>query len=252
MKLAVWFSPDGGTFTRLAPDVEFASVPFAMVAGIAETIKERTVGSTQLAEGAVQSPNIGLGAVGSAQIAIGGVQSANIADGSLTVSDFSSELREASVIPPGTILPFAGPVANVPAGWKVCDGSAVSRTTYATLFAAIGTSWGKGNGSSTFALPNLAGAMLAGTGTGVINGRNKVGPAIGAFQEDSMQGHWHTSVASSSASFGYSAPHIGINFNGTPSGISVRDATSDGSNIPPRTGLETRPYRAGVNYIIKL
>lgn len=47
------------------------------------------------------------------------------------------------------------PVANIPAGWLRCDGSAYSRTTYSNLFAKIGTTYGNGNGSTTFNVPNL-------------------------------------------------------------------------------------------------
>ena len=55
---------------------------------------------------------------------------------------------------PGFIAPFAGSTA--PAGWLVCDGSAVSRTTYAKLFAVIGTTYGEGDGNSTFNLPTFS------------------------------------------------------------------------------------------------
>lgn len=64
----------------------------------------------------------------------------------------------------GIIQMFAG--ATPPSGWLVCDGSAVSRTTYATLFAAIGTTWGTGDGSTTFNLPDLRGRTPIGAGTG--------------------------------------------------------------------------------------
>ena len=64
----------------------------------------------------------------------------------------------------GIIQMFAG--ATAPDGWLICDGSAVSRTTYATLFAAIGTTWGAGNGSTTFNLPDLRGRAPIGAGTG--------------------------------------------------------------------------------------
>lgn len=58
-----------------------------------------------------------------------------------------------SLVPTGTILPFGGTTA--PAGYLLCDGSAVSRTTYAALFAVIGTTYGLGDGSTTFNLPQL-------------------------------------------------------------------------------------------------
>lgn len=57
--------------------------------------------------------------------------------------------------PAGVIVPFAGTV--IPAGWLLCDGSAISRTDYADLFDAIGTTYGDGDGSSTFNLPSLQG-----------------------------------------------------------------------------------------------
>jgi hypothetical protein len=68
-KLAVWFSPDGGTFTRLSPDVEFASVPFAMVSGIAETVKERAISTEMLANGAVKGQNVASGTIDSTKLA---------------------------------------------------------------------------------------------------------------------------------------------------------------------------------------
>jgi microcystin-dependent protein len=62
--------------------------------------------------------------------------------------------------PTATVLDFAGTVA--PSGWLLCDGSAVSRTTYATLFATVGVTYGVGNGSTTFNLPDLRGRIVAG------------------------------------------------------------------------------------------
>lgn len=66
-------------------------------------------------------------------------------------------------VPIGTVLDFAG--ASVPAGYLECDGSAVSRAAYPKLFAAIGTAWGAGNGSTTFNLPNLGGRTCIGKGS---------------------------------------------------------------------------------------
>lgn len=63
-------------------------------------------------------------------------------------------------IPPGAIVAFAGAIA--PAGWLLCDGSAVSRTTFAALFAAISTAYGPGDGSTTFNLPDLRGRTTVG------------------------------------------------------------------------------------------
>lgn len=62
--------------------------------------------------------------------------------------------------PAGVVLPFAG--ASAPTGWLLCFGQAVSRTTYASLFTALGTSYGVGDGSTTFALPDLRGRIPGG------------------------------------------------------------------------------------------
>jgi microcystin-dependent protein len=67
-------------------------------------------------------------------------------------------------VPSGTLLPFAG--GTVPDGYLLCNGAAVSRTTYARLFTAIGTAWGVGNGSTTFNVPDGRGRTMIGAGTG--------------------------------------------------------------------------------------
>ena len=72
------------------------------------------------------------------------------------------------VTPIGSIIPFGS--ATVPTGWFECNGAAVSRTTYPLLFAAIGTTWGAGDGSTTFRLPDLRHRALAGAQSGLDQG----------------------------------------------------------------------------------
>lgn len=67
------------------------------------------------------------------------------------------------IVPSGGILAFAG--ATVPAHFLLCDGSNVSRTTYARLFAVIGTAYGVGDGSNTFGLPDMRDRVIIGKGT---------------------------------------------------------------------------------------
>ena len=74
-----------------------------------------------------------------------------------------SDTIAGDTLPIGAIIPYGSSTA--PAGWLVCDGSAVSRTTYAELFTAIGTSYGVGDGSTTFNLPNLKGRVAVGQDT---------------------------------------------------------------------------------------
>ena len=64
----------------------------------------------------------------------------------------------------GMIFAYAG--ASAPTGFLLCDGSAVSRTTYAGLFSLIGTTYGAGDGSTTFNVPDLRGRFAIGAGTG--------------------------------------------------------------------------------------
>lgn len=65
-----------------------------------------------------------------------------------------------NAFPSGMIVPYGGDAA--PTGWLLCDGSAVNRSTYANLFAAIGTKFGIGDGSTTFNLPDTRGRVLPG------------------------------------------------------------------------------------------
>lgn len=74
------------------------------------------------------------------------------------VRDNLNWLKDATPI--GMILPYGQTTA--PSGWLLCDGSAVSRTTYATLFVLLGTTYGNGDGSTTFNLPNLKGRTPVG------------------------------------------------------------------------------------------
>jgi microcystin-dependent protein len=80
-------------------------------------------------------------------------------------------------MPVGAIIDFGGPQA--PIGWLVCDGRLISRTTYAALFAAIGTAWGAGDGSTTFALPPTPGRAAIGAGTVIDQDGNTVAYTFG-------------------------------------------------------------------------
>ena len=88
--------------------------------------------------------------------------------GQLNVNDagnlsFNNVELGASQTIPGEIKWFSG--SSVPSGYLICNGSAVNRTTYSALFEAIGTTWGAGDGSTTFALPNLINRVAWGGST---------------------------------------------------------------------------------------
>lgn len=73
------------------------------------------------------------------------------------------DVHDANAIPTGSYIQFAG--SQAPDGFLVCNGGEISRTTYAKLFAVIGTTYGSGDGSTTFNLPNLTDRFLQGSTT---------------------------------------------------------------------------------------
>ena len=94
--------------------------------------------------------------------------------------------------------------ATAPTGWLLCDGSAVSRTTYADLFAVIGTRFGAGNGSTTFNLPDLRDRFVVGAGTSYnINATG--GKATHVLTIEEMPAHSHSIIAGEQAGMGYYA-----------------------------------------------
>lgn len=80
--------------------------------------------------------------------------------GAVLETDGSGTLSWGTGMPSGVVMPFAG--TSAPSGYLLCYGQAISRTTYASLFTAIGTTYGTGDGSSTFNLPDLRGRVVAG------------------------------------------------------------------------------------------
>lgn len=153
--------------------------------------------------------------------------------------------------PSGMVQMFAG--SSAPTGWLTCDGSAISRTTFAALFAVIGTTYGAGNGSTTFNIPDCRGIFVRGVGTQTISSISYTG-TLGATQGDQLQGHFHSmSNATGLATYQLAnvwAANAGSN-GGGPVTVSVGAATSDGTNGTPRVGAETRPANISMNYIIK-
>ncbi|WP_455027341.1 phage tail protein [Neisseria elongata] len=100
--------------------------------------------------------------------------------GKILKKDIEGKVAQAA--PSGQIAFFAG--SSAPAGWLKANGAAVSRTTYAALFAAIGTTYGAGDGSTTFNLPDLRGEFMRGwdDGRGIDRGR-----AFGSAQGDAIR-----------------------------------------------------------------
>ena len=117
------------------------------------------------------------------------------------------------LIPTGAVEYFA--MTSVPAGWLKCNGAAVSRTTYAALFASIGTTWGAGNGSTTFNLPELRGEFprVWDDGRGVDSGRG-----IATFQDQDWKGTYMTNTGSNTNAYSHGPVYMGKSIFGTFTG----------------------------------
>lgn len=145
--------------------------------------------------------------------------------------------------PIGAILAFGG--ATAPAGWLLCQGQAISRTTYAALFAAIGTAFGAGDGSTTFNIPDLREATTKGAGESgyTVGAHVKTGGlAVGEFIDDRVEKHTHFKTRAIYASSGV---YEAISENGST------DPTNDNQYNTGRSGDTTEVKAVGVNYIIK-
>jgi microcystin-dependent protein len=115
---------------------------------------------------------------GDLTLAAGGPQTSRSAVSRAYVDSF---LSYATGMPVGAILTYAGGVA--PPGFLLCDGSAVSRTTYAALFAAVGTIYGSGDNATTFNVPDLRNQF--------IRGQDSASRALGSTQAGSFAAHTH-------------------------------------------------------------
>lgn len=149
-----------------------------------------------------------------------------------------SNASASSSVPSGTVVSFAGSTA--PSGWLLCDGSAVSRTTYSDLFSSIGTLYGAGNGSTTFNLPDLRGRTVFGldnmggtaanrlTTTGGISANNTLGASGGSqsitLATTNLPSHNHTftgsqvTTSSDAHTHTYQDAYFAENFSGGTGG----------------------------------
>jgi microcystin-dependent protein len=159
-------------------------------------------------------------------------------------------------VPTGTILSLAQ--ATTPTGYLLCDGSAVSRTTYSNLFAAIGTTYGAGNGTTTFNLPDLRGVFIRGLD---LSKGYDPSRAIGTYQVDGFGSHIHSITDPTHAH----APLAGSNFITSPgnwngstgsygnyNGGTTTASASTGITINSTGISETRPKNVALYPVIKI
>lgn len=157
-------------------------------------------------------------------------------------------------MPAGSIHAFGGSESNLPGGYIVADGRAVSRSTYSQLYAAIGNAWGSGDGLTTFNVPDLRGLFLRGVNTTTIGssgrdpnagsrvaiaGGGNSGDTEGSYQPDQFLGHDHGYGGTGGAGAISSVFNVGDAF-------SAYAFRTEGEG-----GAETRPKNAYVLYMVK-
>lgn len=134
-----------------------------------------------------------------------------------------------------------------PSGWLKANAANVSRTVYASLFSAIGTRYGAGDGVTTFTLPDLRGEFIRGWDDG-----RQVNPGrgLGTWEADAFQGHGHRFMRGS-GSIGSGMYGAGFS-SSAPDDTKVLGATGIGVDGAPRTANETRPRNIALLACIKI
>lgn len=279
--LGVTVQIPGQAPAEIIPRLAFLSSPFAFVAERAKSADSvvQTSGNSSLGNTTVASLT-SIGAITGSGAALTDLNGANIAPGSVDVSKLAAAVAQ-SLCPPGTISAYGG--ATAPPGWFLCDGAAVSRSTYPALFATIGLNYGNGGGNATlFSVPDLRGMFLRGmsgtqgtsrdpdvaTRTSLNGGAsgNNLGSNQGFAFQFSSHGHGFQDNYLGAQQPPVRPPgHGPLNFGAAPPG----PYGVDGSVIVPYgnlalyavgsgvfdtqigTSTETRPRNIYVNYIIK-
>lgn len=111
-------------------------------------------------------------------------------------TELKNSIAGTASVPTGMVMPFAGAASKIPAGYFECNGQAVSRTTYAALFDVIGTTYGGGDGSTTFNVPDLRECVPVGAGTRGSGTTRHDARSVGQFADDTYQSHNHSASSS--------------------------------------------------------
>ena len=182
---------------------------------------------------------------------LGAVTTGKIANNAVDLGKLIAAVQQ-SLCPTGTILAFAGDAA--PPGWQLCDSTFLNRTTYAALFAVVGTRFGYGD-STNFRVPDFRGRFLRGRDGGVgldpdraartaMNAGGAVGDLVGSVQGDMFAAHNHS-----------------LPLDSQGGGLNMQSMTDSGGSDENWSmyyptgwngGNETRAKNANVNFIIKL
>ena len=209
----------------------------------------------------------------------GNIESTNIKDGTIVVADLSTTVQ-AQFVPTGSVFEWAGSSNSIPSGYLYCNGQAVSRTTYAALFTAIGTAYGSGNGSTTFNVPDMRGYFARGVSDDSSNDPDKAtrtasasggntGNNVGSVEISTISAHTHTATSVVTDPGHNHTERFGggggaqNNIVGATANTPPNDANSTNTTASATTGVtvattnantggnETRPKNLYFFYIIK-
>ncbi len=168
----------------------------------------------------------------------------------------------------GVIISY--PKDTLPTGFLACDGSAVSRTTYAALFAVVGTTYGTGDGSNTFNVPDLRAAFLRGSGDQTYSSIAYSGGTAGTKKVQAIFNHeartrltYHTHYGWSDIPVSYFHPHG--NWGGTSHGTQLSSTSNEVQTLTSTSSIrtygkyensdaannESRPFGMAVKFCIK-
>ena len=188
------------------------------------------------ATGLTGSPNITVGVVTTTSLTVNGNSTVT---GILSTSSVTDQTGGYLSTPPGTVISVASSTA--PTGYLKANGAAISRSTYSTLFAGIGTVHGAGDGSSTFNIPDLRGEFIRGWAD---DRAVDTGRGFGSSQADDFKSHNHSYSSNGSGMAGRINPGISAGFSGN----GIGDVSFSISNTG---GTETRPRNIALLYCIK-
>lgn len=177
---------------------------------------------------------------------VGGAELIYAVDGTSDKKVAISTIRK-YIQPAGMIQMYGG--SSAPTGWLFCDGSAVDREIYADLFTVIGTTWGVGNGVTTFNVPDIRGRAPIGVGTGDgLTARtlaDEVGEETHQLTKSEMPSHHHTvpsEYRNSTSTINHLSGSDGSGSNHTNISTSTAGSDSAHNNMQPSIA---------VNFIIK-